>query len=139
MISLPREQLDSFLSFVQFLRPSLDFSCTVSKSFVTFLDILVTIHHSDQTSIIYYKNTDSHLTSIIRHPTPNTLNTPSIIDSSVHPDSGVTTGSLLLGLSLHPTRVTFHSYPLCLYSGTICSLCLYSFSSYLPHHNPSPP
>lgn len=58
--SLPREQLNSFLSLDQSFHPLPDISCTVSNSPAAFLDIFVTIHQSALTTSIHYK-TKTHI------------------------------------------------------------------------------
>ena len=69
--TLPREQLDSFLSFVKSFHPSLEYTCTISQSSVAFLDILVSINNSTLTTSIHYKDTDTHSYLLYSSSHPN--------------------------------------------------------------------
>ena len=58
--SCSREDLDSFISYVNSFHPSLEFTWEISETSVTFLDISVSIVDDHLSTSVHYKPTDSH-------------------------------------------------------------------------------
>jgi hypothetical protein len=58
--SCSKQELDSFISYVNSFHPALDFTWDISQSSVTFLDISVSITANRLSTTVFYKPTDSH-------------------------------------------------------------------------------
>lgn len=162
--SLNREKMDSFLSFVQYFYPALEFSSTISNSSIVFPDISVNIHYCALITFNHIKNTLTHTPNLTSssHRTNIELPSPNL-SSSVYSDPSVTTMSLRLTVnSWLATSFCMdnpHYYLHCPSPGTICepylcsfsllptSSCMYLISAYLQplyaihiiHHSPRLP
>ena len=58
--SMPRSDLENFISFVCNFHPALQFEYQISSSYLSFLDIKLQITDNHITTSIFYKETDSH-------------------------------------------------------------------------------
>ena len=58
--SCSRVELECFINFVNNFHPALQFTCEISETSVSFLDILVSINGNKLVSSVFYKPTDSH-------------------------------------------------------------------------------
>ena len=59
-ISMPRSDLENFISFVCNFHPALQFEYQISSSYLSFLDIRLQITDNHIITSIFYKETDSH-------------------------------------------------------------------------------
>ena len=58
--SLPLNQLQDFINFVNNFHPTLEFTHTITENSLPFLDILLSISDDKITTSIHYKETDAH-------------------------------------------------------------------------------
>ena len=58
--SLPLNQIEEFINYVNNFHPALKFTHTISEETVSFLDIKLTITENKITSSVHYKETDAH-------------------------------------------------------------------------------